>query len=209
MRIAVLATVQATEEALARAFLDEGWEPPSPGNPHQVELSLHAHQRGCVIREVWATKLGWDETVGARFARAIVDAGGWVLFVSPGLEETRVTEWDAEGPSARTVPSPVVTARGVEQKEDRIAKAQIDALAVERIGAPTRARVRRLEFRRKNRAPVDEVLAAVERGQPVSEMTVQGKPAFRFPSEGGTRILVLTPEEGERVRAAVREARAD
>ena len=122
MTVATSLTPDRTEALLASVFLAHGYEPPSAGKPHQIELSVHSHSSGSVVREVWTTKR-WERSVGEAFAEAVVSEGGWVLLVSAGEQDSALTRWDTEGSRVSNVATPTACGLNLVQRQKRAERA--------------------------------------------------------------------------------------
>jgi hypothetical protein len=207
MPFAVSESIDATERALLDAFAEQGWEPMQPGKPAQVLLSLHEHRDGCVIREAHVVKTSWSDTVGPAFGRRVAREGGRVWQVLPGLEHSEVVEWNGHGDTRSTVGNPAgLTGRGsLEDQYERIARAQVAAIADAHLGPSRRRPKRTIGMRLEQLAPVDEVLSAIHRGLSVTEMDIEGNVAFRFPVDSGAKMVVLHGEDVVRIRQAIRD----
>lgn len=193
---------ESTEALITSAFLANGYELPSSNKPSQIELSIHRHTNGCVIREVWTNKR-WEQSVGEAFAEAVVADGGWVLRVSAGQADCVLTRWDEAGKRESTTATPEAGGLNVEQREQRAERALVLDRVGDKLGGAKRTKPLRLRFRKVNRTPLGEVLAAVAQGGAVDELRVGDKPAFRFAYDGGRRIVVLSDDEAAHVRHAV------
>lgn len=202
MTVATSLSPESTEALITSVFLANGYELPSSDKPSQIELSIHRHAHGCIIREVWTNKR-WERSVGEAFADAVVSEGGWVLMVSAGQADCVLTRWDEAGKRESTTATPQAGGLNLEQREERAERALVLDRVGDKLGGAKRTKPLRLRFRKVNRTPLGEVLAAVAGGGAVDEMQVGGKPAFRFAYDGGRRILVLADDEAARVRDAV------
>lgn len=200
---AVRASIEQTEAALLDAFRADGWVAPSPGKPAQVFVSLHAHEHGCLILDVATSKSAWEDRVGQALAQRIVAEGGWVLRLNPGISESELTEWDSDGVRHRKEGIPEAYRS---YDDDRLSRRLLSEAAASQIGTSKRRAKRYVEMRFPVLKPIDEVLAAIQRGDVVSEVSIEGAIAFRFPHQGGVKMVVLDGENAERVRSALREA---
>lgn len=183
---------------LAAAFENNGWEPPSPGNPRQIEIRVSKHPSGSALRDGAVGHRSWAAQILPSFAEAAMAQGGWVTSVSAGPNETLVTTWrngQREVISVSNALSMGDDEREYETEEREVFRRR----CVPEIGESTRQRVVTLAYRVQSRTPKEEILSAIERGDVVDEI-VAGRTAFRFPWQGGMRILVVNEVDAESLR---------